>query len=496
MRLARKSGLLMETVRVENYIEGRRTAGGGPVQPVFNPASGRPVREVVCSSAADVEQAAAAARQAAGIWRGTAPDQRREVLAAFRQLLAANRARIAAAVTEEHGKTIREAEAELARADRIVGYGLEAGERCDGDDDSKSASGQEAVSRTLRAPVGVVAGISPFNFPVMVPLWMIVPALACGNAFVHKPAAANPSASLLLAELLAEAGLPAGVFNVVQGDRETAAALIAHPQIDAVSFVGSSRAAREVYSRASAAGKRVQAAGGGKNHMVVMPDANPDAAAEALLAAAYGTAGQRGLAVSVAVPVGENVADALVARLAAGVRGLRLGPGEDPDVDMGPLISAARRDRVCEFMAAGVREGAELVVDGRRPPVPAGCEKGFFVGGSLFDRVRPEMSIYREEIFGPVLAVVRVEDIDQACSLINRHRYANSAAIFTADAAAGQRFAQRVQVGSVGINVALPVPVDYRSFGGWRDSRFGASVLYGPRGVDFFTRIKTVTSRG
>ena len=483
--------------RVENYIEGMRTAASGrPVRPVFNPASGRPVREVALSSAQDVEQAAAAARQAAGIWSGTAAGERREVLGKFGRLLAANRDTIAAAVTEEHGKTIGEATAEVERAVQIIGYCIQANERPDAQGGSESDSGQGPVSRTLVAPVGVVAGITPFNFPVMVPLWMIVPALVCGNAFVHKPAATNPSASLLLAQLFTEAGLPAGALNVVQGDRETVQALVVHPQVDAVSFVGSSQAAFQVYGRASAAGKRVQAAGGAKNHMVVMPDADPEAAAEALLAAAYGTSGQRGLAISVAVPVGEGIADSLVACLAEKVRGLRVGPGPDKDVDMGPLASAGRRDRVCEFIAAGVREGAELVVDGRQFKAPAGCENGFFVGGSLFDRVRPEMSIYREEIFGPVLAVVRVEDIDQACGLINRHRYANSAAIFTGDEAAGWRFAQRVQAGSVGINDALPVPVDYRSFGGWRDSRFGASLLYGPRGIDFFTRIKTITARG
>ena len=482
--------------RVDNYIEGRRAAASGTeVRPVFNPALGEPVREVVLSSCEDVDQAAAAASQAAGIWRSMAAAERCEIIGKFRQLLDERQNAMAATVVEEHGKTTRQARAEVVRALEVVGYCLESKFQARQAGNPSVDSGSMPVSETLIEPVGVVAGITPFNFPVLVPLWMIAPALALGNAFILKPAVANPSASLLLAELLGEAGLPDGVFNVVQGDRETAQALIAHPRIDAVSFVGSSQAARQVYSQAGAAGKRVQAAGSAKNHMVVMPDADLEAVAETLVEAAYSTAGQRCMAVSVAVPVGDNTADALVELVADKVRGLQVGDGSSEGVQMGPLISAGRRERVEEMIAAGVKEGARLVVDGRQVKAPAGCEKGFFVGGTLFDQVGPEMSIYNEEIFGPVLSVVRVEELAQACNLINRHQYAKAASIFTGDADVASGFARRVQVGLVGINVALPVPKDYRSFGGWRASRFGVSLLYGPRGVDFFTRVKTVTSR-
>jgi malonate-semialdehyde dehydrogenase (acetylating)/methylmalonate-semialdehyde dehydrogenase len=354
--------------------------------------------------------------------------------------------------------------------------------------------GTRVDSHSLRQPLGVVAGITPFNFPAMVPMWMFPVALACGNCFVLKISERVPSTALILAELLQEAGLPEGVFNVVHGDKEAVDAILFHPGIAAVSFVGSTPVAKYIFETAATHGKRAQALGGAKNHMIVMPDADLDQAADALMGAAYGAAGERCMAISVAVPVGEQTADALLARLEPKVRALKVGPGTDPEAEMGPLITAQHRDKVQGYIDQGEREGAKLVVDGRGLKLQ-GYENGFFLGGSLFDRVTPEMTIWREEIFGPVLSVVRASDYGEAASIINRHSFANGTSIFTRDGDAAREFAHQIQVGMVGINIPIPVPMAFHSFGGWKASLFGDHHMHGPEGVRFYTRLKTITSR-
>jgi len=410
----------------------------------------------------------------------------------FRELLEANQDVLAAQITAEHGKTHSDALGEVQRGIEVVEFACGIPQLLKGE--VTENVGTQVDSHNLRQPLGVVAGITPFNFPAMVPLWMAPIAMACGNCFVLKPSERDPSASLLLADWLKQAGLPDGVFNVVHGDKVAVDAILEHPDVKAVSFVGSTPIARYIYATGCAHGKRVQALGGAKNHMVVLPDADLDQAADALMGAGYGSAGERCMAISVAVAVGDNVADALVAKLAPRVRALAIGAGNVEGKDMGPLITAAHRDKVKSYIDIGVAEGAKLVVDGRSVKIDGGGN-GFFLGGCLFDGVKPEMRIYKEEIFGPVLSIVRAADYEQAVALVNAHEYGNGVALFTRDGDAARDFASRIQVGMVGINVPIPVPMAFHSFGGWKASLFGDHHIYGPEGVRFYTRQKTVTTR-
>ena len=476
--------------QIGHWIDGRRTPGSsGRTAPVFNPASGEQTGAVALASAGEVGAAVASAVAAARSWRSASLSRRAAVLFAFRELLHAHADELAALVTAEHGKVLADAAGEVARGLENVEFATGVPQLLKGGYSEQAATGVDVYS--IRQPLGVVAGITPFNFPAMVPLWMCANAIACGNAFVLKPSEKDPSASLRLAELWQEAGLPDGVFTVLQGDKEAVDALLTHPDIAAVSFVGSTPIARYVYETGTAAGKRVQALGGAKNHMVVLPDADLDLAADAAVSAAYGAAGERCMAVSVTVAVGD-VGDRLVEAIASRLPKVRVGAGTDPDSEMGPLISAAHRDRVTGYIDAGASSGASVVVDGRQGDLPPG---GFFLGTTLLDRVTPEMSVYTDEIFGPVLSVVRVDTYDEAVSLINANRYANGVAIFTRDGGAARRFQFEVEVGMVGINVPIPVPVAYYSFGGWKSSLFGDTHMYGPEGINFYTRGKVVTSR-
>ena len=476
--------------QIGHWIDGRRTPGtSGRTAPVFNPATGEQTGDVALASAGEVGAAVASAVAAARSWRSASLSLRAAVLFAFRELLHAHADERAALVTAEHGKVLADAAGEVARGLENVEFATGVPQLLKGGYSEQAATGVDVYS--IRQPLGVVAGITPFNFPAMVPLWMCANAIACGNAFVLKPSEKDPSASLRLAELWQEAGLPDGVFTVLQGDKEAVDALLTHPDIAAVSFVGSTPIARYVYETGTAAGKRVQALGGAKNHMVVLPDADLDLAADAAVSAAYGAAGERCMAVSVTVAVGD-VGDRLVEAIASRLPKVRGGAGTDPDSEMGPLISAAHRDRVAGYIDAGASSGASVVVDGRQGDLPPG---GFFLGTTLLDRVTPEMSVYTDEIFGPVLSVVRVDTYDEAVSLINANRYANGVAIFTRDGGAARRFQFEVEVGMVGINVPIPVPVAYYSFGGWKSSLFGDTHMYGPEGINFYTRGKVVTSR-
>jgi malonate-semialdehyde dehydrogenase (acetylating)/methylmalonate-semialdehyde dehydrogenase len=478
--------------RIPHWLDGKPWPGRGlRSAPVFDPATGRVAAEVALASAEDVDVAVRSARAAFAGWRAAPLSRRARVLFAFRELLEAHREEIALRITREHGKVLADARGEVARGQEVVEFACGIPQLSKG---SRSESVSEQVDvHSVRQPLGVVAAITPFNFPAMVPLWMFPLAVACGNACVLKPSERDPGASLLLAELFGRAGLPEGVLNVVQGDREAVDALLAHPEIDAVSFVGSTPVARHVYATAAASGKRVQALGGAKNHMVVLPDADLDAAADAAVGAAYGSAGERCMAVSVVAAV-EPTGDALAARIAERARALRVGDGGEPGVEMGPLVTREHRDRVAGYVARGVAEGAELVVDGRGLRVDARPE-GFFLGPCLFDRVDPSMAIYRDEIFGPVLCVVRCASADEALALVNRNPHGNGVAIFTRDGGAARRFELDVRVGMVGINVAIPVPVAYYPFGGWGHSLFGDAHVHGPDAVHFYTRGKVVTSR-
>jgi len=478
---------------ISGFVNGHRLSGEGQRQsPVFNPATGEQTGSVALASARQVDEAVQAAAAAFPGWAATPPLTRARILNRFLRLAEDRADELAAVITAEHGKILSDAKGEIQRGLEVVEFATAAPTLLKGEISENVGRGVD--SHAVRQPLGVVAGITPFNFPAMVPMWMFPVALACGNCFVLKPSERDPSASLLIAEWLSEAGLPDGVFNVVQGDKEAVDALLHHPVIQAVSFVGSTPIARYIYETAARTGKRCQALGGAKNHMVVMPDADLDRAVDALMGAGYGSAGERCMAVSVAVPVGRETADALVARLAPRVQALKVGPGTDPEAEMGPLVTRAHRDKVAAYVDAGVAEGAKLVVDGRGL-VLQGYEDGFFLGGSLFDEVTPDMSIYREEIFGPVLSVVRSESFEDAVRLINAHEYGNGTAIFTRDGDAAREFAQRIQVGMVGINVPIPVPMAFHSFGGWKASLFGDHHMHGPEGVRFYTRLKTVTSR-
>jgi malonate-semialdehyde dehydrogenase (acetylating) / methylmalonate-semialdehyde dehydrogenase len=466
------------------------SASGARSGEVFNPETGRTSARVPFAADSDVDAAVGAARAACGAWAAATPAQRTRVLFRFRQVLEAASEEVATAISREHGKTLADARGEIVRGLEVVEFACGIPELLKGEYSQSVGTGVDAFS--VREPLGVVAGITPFNFPAMVPLWMFPLAIACGNTFVLKPSERDPSASILMARLLAEAELPTGVFNVVQGDGQTVDLLLHHPDIAAVSFVGSTAVARHVHQEGTLRGKRVQALGGAKNHMVVMPDADVDAAASALLGAAFGSAGERCMAISVAVVVGDDLADRLMESIAPQIEALRVGSPFDPATQMGPLITRHHRDRVVQFIASGVSEGARLVVDGRERFAAA---DGFFLAGSLFDRVRPDMRIYREEIFGPVLAIVRVPDLEAAIGLVNAHPYANGASIFTRSGRVAQEFTSAIEVGMVGVNVPIPVPVAFHSFGGWRSSLFGDHHIYGREGVRFYTRLKTVMQR-
>ena len=475
---------------IPHWIDGKRTPGtSGRSGPVFNPATGQQTGAVDFASTAEVDAVVASAKAAAAEWRHAPLSRRTSILFKFRELLAAHADELGAILTSEHGKVRADAAGELARGLENVEFACGVPQLLKGGFSEQAATGVDVYS--IRQPLGVVAGITPFNFPAMVPLWMCANAIACGNAFVLKPSEKDPSASLLLAELWKQAGLPDGVFSVVQGDREAVEAILAHPDIAAVSFVGSTPIARHIYVTGTANGKRVQALGGAKNHMVVLPDADVDLAADAAVSAAYGSAGERCMAISVAVAVGD-VGDRLVDAIAARLPKLRVGDGNDPDSEMGPLITAVHRDSVAAHIAEGAASGATVVVDGREADLPA---DGFFLGVTLLDNVRPDQSVYTDEIFGPVLCVVRAETYDEALGLINSNPYANGTAIFTRDGGAARQFQFDVEVGMVGINVPIPVPVSYYSFGGWKASLFGDTHMYGPEGINFYTRGKVVTSR-
>ena len=491
--VAKETGIAAPAGVVGHYIEGRRVTGAGTRRaPVFNPARGRVVREVVLADVADVDAAVRSASAAQVAWGRTPALQRARVLFRFKDLITQHAKLIAATLSEEHGKTLADAEGEVTRGMEVVEFACGAPQLLKGEFSESVGTGVDCYG--MRQPLGVVAGITPFNFPAMVPMWMFPVALACGNAFILKPSERDPSVSLMLAELLKQAGLPDGVFSVVQGDKTAVDAILEHPGIAAVSFVGSTPIARYIQAQAIRHGKRVQALGGAKNHAVIMPDADLDAATEALVGAAYGSAGERCMAISVAVAVGEATADALIGKLKKRVGELKVGAPDAAGVDMGPLVNDAARVRVRGYIEGGVREGASLVVDGRGVAVP-GCEEGFYVGPTLFDQVRPDMRIYREEIFGPVLSVVRVADYAAAMKLVNSHEFANGAAVFTRSGAIAHAFSRDVEIGMVGINVPIPVPMAFHSFGGWRSSLFGDHHMHGPEGVRFYTRLKTVTQR-
>jgi len=478
---------------IENLVAGeRRPSTGTRTQAVCNPATGEAIDEIGLTDASGVEAAVAAAHEALPGWANTPPARRAAVMFRFNALLMARADDIAREISREHGKTHDDALGEVQRGREVVEFACGIAQMLKGE--FSRNVGPSIDSWSDRQPLGVCAGITPFNFPAMVPLWMYPVAIACGNTFVLKPSERDPSAVMLIAELMHEAGLPPGVLNVVHGDKEAVDALLDDPRVQAVSFVGSTPIAEYVYRRGTAAGKRVQALGGAKNHMVVMPDADLDQAVDALMGAGYGSAGERCMAISVAVPVGEATADALVAKLRPRVEALKVGPADDPDAEMGPVITADAKRRITGLIESGVQAGAELVVDGRGISLQ-GYEDGFFLGGSLFDRVTTDMDIYTREIFGPVLSVVRAGDYAQAVGMINDNEYGNGTAIFTRDGDAARAFANDVQVGMVGVNVPIPVPVAYHSFGGWKRSSFGDHGIYGPEGVHFYTRLKTVTSR-
>ena len=476
---------------IGHHIAGRAEPGGTRSSPVFNPATGATTGQVLLADAATVERAVAAASSALPAWADTPPPKRARVLFRFKELLEAHLDELAALITREHGKVGNDAKGELMRGFDVVAFACGVPQLLKGEHSDNVGGGIDNWS--LRQPVGVCVGITPFNFPAMVPLWMFPLAVACGNTFVLKPSERDPSASLKLAQLFESAGLPPGVLNVVQGDKEAVDALLAHPDVAAVSFVGSTAVAAHVYDAGTRHGKRVQALGGAKNHLVVMPDADLDQAADALVGAGYGSAGERCMAVSVAVAVG-RIADELAAKLVQRVRALTVNDGSIIGADMGPLVTAAHRDRVTNYIADGVREGAALVVDGRGLRV-AGREQGFFLGPSLFDHVRPAMRIYREEIFGPVLSIVRVPDFAAAVELVNGHEYGNGVACYTGDGGIAREFTRRVKAGMVGINVPIPVPMAFHSFGGWKRSLFGDHHMYGEEGVRFYTRYKSVMQR-
>ncbi|GLQ11383.1 putative 3-oxopropanoate dehydrogenase [Devosia yakushimensis] len=477
---------------IENAVAGKRYVSTGRRVPVFNPATGEVSAELPLSTLSELNDAVASAKKAQVAWGNTPPMKRARVMFKFKALLDQYADDLAREISREHGKVHDDALGEVARGIDCVDFACGIPQLLKGE--FSRNVGPSIDSYSDRQPLGVVAGITPFNFPAMVPMWMYPAAIACGNAFILKPSERDPSASMLAWNLFMEAGLPEGILNVVHGDKEMVDGILDHPDIKAVSFVGSTPIAEYVYQRGTKAGKRVQALGGAKNHMVILPDADLDQAADALMGAGYGSAGERCMAISVAVPVGKDTADALVAKLKPRVESLKIGPATDKDAEMGPVVTKMHRDKIVGYIDSGVEQGADLVVDGRGFTLQ-GYEGGYYVGGTLFDNVTPDMTIYKEEIFGPVLSVVRANDYNAAVKLINEHEYGNGTAIFTRDGDAAREFADKIEVGMVGINVPIPVPVAYHSFGGWKRSLFGDHSIYGPEGVHFYTRLKTVTTR-
>jgi malonate-semialdehyde dehydrogenase (acetylating) / methylmalonate-semialdehyde dehydrogenase len=479
-----------ELGRISHWIGGRTVAGeSGRKGPVYNPAQGVQTKEVDFASVEEIDRAVQTAKQAFESWRAVSLSRRQELFFRIRELFHTRREDLAALLTEEHGKVFSDALGEVQRGLEVIEYACGIPTLLKGDFSEQASTGIDVYS--IRQPLGVVAGITPFNFPAMVPMWMWAPALACGNTFVLKPSEKDPSASVLAAQLLKEAGVPDGVFNVVHGDKVAVDAILEHPDIAAVSFVGSTPIARYIYATGTANGKRVQALGGAKNHMIVLPDADLDMAADAAVSAAYGSAGERCMAISAVVTVGD-IGDDFIKAVKERLPKVKVGPGTEPDNEMGPLITREHRDKVASYLDSGKEQGAEVVADGRET-APAG--DGFFLGVSLLDKVTPEMDAYKDEIFGPVLSVVRAGTYDEAIGLVNENPYGNGVAIFTRDGGAARQFQFDVEVGMVGVNVPIPVPVAYYSFGGWKGSLFGDSHIYGPEGINFYTRGKVVTSR-
>ena len=478
---------------IENAVAGKRYVSRSTRRvPVFNPATGEQSAELPLSTMDELNEAVASAVKAQVAWGATPPMKRARVMFKFKALLDQYADDLAREISKEHGKVHDDALGEVARGIDCVDFDCGIPQLLKGE--FSRNVGPNIDSYSDRQPLGVVAGITPFNFPAMVPMWMYPAAIACGNAFILKPSERDPSAPMLAWNLFMEAGLPEGILQVIHGDKEMVDGILDHPDIKAVSFVGSTPIAEYVYQRGTANGKRVQALGGAKNHMIIMPDADLDQAADALMGAGYGSAGERCMAISVAVPVGKDTADALVAKLKPRVESLKIGPATDKDAEMGPVVTKMHRDKIVGYIDKGEEQGAKLVVDGRGFKLQ-GYENGYYVGGTLFDNVEPHMDIYRDEIFGPVLSVVRRDSFQDAVDLIHGHEYANGTAIFTRDGDAAREFADKIEVGMVGINVPIPVPVAYHSFGGWKRSLFGDHSIYGPEGVHFYTRLKTVTTR-
>ena len=481
---------------IDHWIDGSVVAGrSGRNADVFNPATGRVTGKVAMASAAEVDRAVASARAAFPAWADTPPIRRARVMFQFLELLNRHRDELAHAITAEHGKVFTDAQGEVSRGIDIVEFACGIPQLLKGQYTDQVSTGMD--NWTMRQPLGVVAGITPFNFPCMVPMWMYPVAIAAGNCFVLKPSPLDPSASILMARLLKEAGLPDGVFNVVQGDKEAVDALLEHPEVKAISFVGSTTIAQKIYETGARHGKRVQALGGAKNHMVVMPDADLDQAVDALIGAAFGSAGERCMAISLGVLVGD-AADRILPMLAERTKQLKIKNGVELDAEMGPIVSSAAQQRIAGYIGQGVDEGAKLVVDGRTfqgAKAGAGCDGGFWIGGTLFDDVKPDMKIYQEEIFGPVLGCVRVKDLAEAVELINSHEYGNGVCCFTRDGNVAREFSRRVQVGMVGINVPIPVPMAWHGFGGWKKSLFGDMHAYGEEGVRFYTKQKSIMQR-
>jgi len=480
-----------EVAKIDHWIAGASAAGDDQRRgPVYNPATGSLAGSVALATEADVDAAVTAATDAFPAWSATPPHVRVRVMFRFRDLVEAHRDRLAEIIVNEHGKVFSDAQGEVTRGLEVVEFACGVPQLLKGE--FSENVGRRVDGHALRQPLGVVAGISPFNFPAMVPMWMFPVALMCGNTFVMKPSEKDPTLSVELAKLLKQAGLPDGAFNVVNGDKVAVDALLTDHRVQAVSFVGSTPVAEHIHRTAATHGKRVQALGGAKNHMIVMPDADMDKAVAALMGAAYGSAGERCMAISVAVPVGEQTAVELRRRLVAALVELKIGPGMTDGVDMGPLVTAEHRDKVVDYIGLGVAEGAELVVDGRQTAIP-GTGDGYFLGGTLFDHVAPGMRIYLEEIFGPVLALVRADSFAAALTLVNDHEFGNGTAIFTRDGGTARTFISQAKAGMVGVNIPIPVPMAFHSFGGWKRSLFGDHHVHGPEGVRFYTRYKTAT---
>jgi len=475
--------------RIQHYINGQSINSSEATSKVLNPATGQQVAEIFIATEKEVDLAVSSAKSAFVDWSNTSIAQRTKLLYKFRNLVLQNEKRLAELITQEHGKVLEDARGEVARGIENIEYACGFAETLKGTYSEQASTGVDVY--TLRQPVGVCVGITPFNFPVMVPLWMFPNAIACGNTFILKPSDRNPSAPAFLIELLQEAGFPAGAVNFINGQADSVNHLLAHPDVDAVSFVGSTPVARHVYTTGTANGKRVQALGGAKNHMVVLPDADIDLAADAAVSAAYGSAGERCMAISVVVAIGE-AADPLVEAISERITKLVVGPGTQPESEMGPLISQEHRDRVVNYIELGEQEGAKIVVDGRSDLLEL---PGFFVGVTLLDNVTTSMSVYKDEIFGPVLCVMRVGSFEEAIDVIAENPYGNGAAVFTRDGSTARQFQKDAEAGMIGINVPIPVPVGYHSFGGWNDSLFGDTAMYGPEGIHFYTRQKVVTSR-